>query len=45
MVVRACVDVRSARAAERALIDDCLIGGCALLNVEAETGGRQLRLL
>jgi hypothetical protein len=45
MVVRARVDAAAARAAERALIDACLIGRCALLNVEAELGGAQLRLL
>jgi len=34
-----------ARAAERALINDRLIGRCALLNFEAELDGAQLRLL
>lgn len=45
MVVRARVDEPCARAAERALINECLIGRCALLNVEAETGGPQLPLV
>ncbi len=45
MVVRARVDSTEMRAAERALIEDCLIGGCVLLNFEAEIGGAQLRLL
>jgi hypothetical protein len=45
MIVRARVEESSARAAERTLINECLIGRCALLNVEAETGGPQLPLL
>ena len=45
MVVRVRVDERRARAAERSLISKCLIGRCALLNVEAETDGPQLSLL
>lgn len=45
MVVRACVEAQGARAAERTLINDCLRAGCALLNVEVETGGPQLPLL
>lgn len=45
MVVRARVDEPSARAAERALIGECLVGRCALLNVEAEAEGPQLVLL
>lgn len=45
MVVRSRVDESNARAAERALINQCLIDRCALLNFEAETDGAQLPLL
>lgn len=45
MVVRSRVEELNARAAERALIRDCLIDRCALLNFEAETDGTQLPLL